>query len=377
MLYIHIPFCHRKCSYCAFFSKVTDYSPARYVEALCCELEQRGRGELSAPLGSKIHTVYFGGGTPSLLPVELIGRIVDTIARCYDLSELEEATLECNPEDVSPGFLQQLERLHFFNRLSIGVQSLHDDDLRRLNRRHSSRQATDAINCAVENGIKHLSVDLIYGLPYQSVAKWCDVLDQLISCHGFHGIDHLSAYALTVEPGTMLERQLVTGRIEAATEDMQLEHYRLLKEWLAGSGFEQYEVSNFARPGGRSRHNSRYWQRVPYMGVGASAHSFDGATRSWNVSDIGRYVEGVEHGCMERECETLTPDDAYNEYIMTALRTTEGIDKSMVHQRYAARLSAKAAPFVQRGLLVETASRYVPTESGLLMADGMAAELFV
>ena len=377
MLYIHIPFCHRKCSYCAFYSKVTKVDTQPYVDALCNEICQRSQEDAVVRRGSKLHTVYFGGGTPSMLAVGQIGQIVATIRRCYDLSELEEATLECNPEDVTAGFLQQLCRLEFFNRLSLGVQTLDDGFLKMLNRRHSSQQALGAIRCVADAGIPHLSVDMIYGLPGQSAQMWTDDLDRLADCSSFGVVDHLSAYALTIEPGTMLESQIANGTVPSPCDDLQVMQYDILLQKAKSMGFVQYEISNFERNNGYSRHNSRYWKRIPYMGVGASAHSFDGCSRRWNVSDIGQYIYGVENRTTYFECESLSKRDAFNEYVMTSLRTTKGIEKELVDAPFVTHLYESIGKFVEKGWLIETEKGFVPTPEGLLMADGMAADLFV
>ena len=370
MIYIHIPFCHRKCTYCAFYSKAVS-APGdllvNYVSALCRELEMR-RHQMAGP----VRTVYFGGGTPSILSVEQLARVVETLRKCYNLTALEECTLEANPEDLTPEYLDALRELELVNRVSIGIQSLHDDELRLLNRRHTAAQALAAVWNAREAGFGNLSVDLIYGLPGQTMEAWQDNL-RLV---GELPMTHHSAYALTVEPGTMLERQIGQGRVPPVDEAMAVEHYRALLAWTAEKGLEQYEISNFANPGYRSRHNSRYWDRTPYLGVGASAHSFDGEYRRWNVADVAQYCGLLETGHVPHDEEQLTLRDAHNEYLMTALRTTEGIKKSLVPLPFARRLSAKLQKFLVAGLLEETVTHYRPTAEGLLHADGMAAELF-
>jgi len=364
VLYLHIPFCHRKCTYCAFYSAVTSASKQPYVDALCRELALRC-GEQPHPL----RTVYFGGGTPSILSLDQLRQLVDTIARCFDLSRLQEATLEANPEDLTPEYLRGLQELHFFNRLSIGVQSFFDDDLRLLNRRHSAQQSLRAVQAAAAAGFDNLSIDLIYGLPGQTLARWQANLDQLANLP----VSHLSAYALTVEEDTILHRQVAQGRVTPADEEEVLAHYRALLQWTQQAGFEQYEISNFCRPGCRSRHNSRYWDRTPYLGVGAAAHSFSGNCRRWNVADIRQYVASA--GDPPHEVEHLTPTDAYNELVMTSLRTVEGIAKERVEPPFLDHLSHAIARFVVAGLILETPTHFRPTPAGLLQADGMAADL--
>lgn len=341
-----------------------------YVEALCRELVVRRKGE-------PLKTVYLGGGTPSILSLAQLQRIVDTIRDNYDLSQLEEATIEANPEDLTMEYLEGLVSLDLFNRISIGIQSFSDSELHLLNRVHDGRQAVQAVGNAVAAGFDNVSVDLIMALPGQSVDNWKRNLDILSSMDRFDAVKHLSCYELTVEPGTMLERQIAMGRLQTADEEMATAQYQTLQTWCSSQGFVQYEVSNYCRQGFHSRHNSRYWDRTPYIGVGASAHSFDGLRRRWNVADVNSYVKSSMQGAVSCEEESLTAADAYNEYVMTALRTCKGIMKSLVAVEYRAFLKEKIARFVGSGLIVETPESYVPTQQGLLHADGIAAELFV
>ena len=428
MIYIHIPFCHRKCTYCAFYSqpivlthsaalthssvsradswlhKVADHSspnlgeqpevqPAsnyaydrgshsspklgevpegrrsvsRYVDALCRELAMR-RHSMEGP----VRTVYFGGGTPSLLPIDLFARIAEALRANYDLSALEECTLEANPEDLTPQYLADLRALGLVDRLSLGIQSLQDSELRLIGRRHTAAQAVEAVHAAAAAGFDNITIDLIYGIPGQTEESWRDTLRQAAALP----VTHLSAYALTVEPGTILEKQIVQGRVPSVNDEAAVAHYRILLEWAAAQCFEQYEVSNFARPGHRSRHNSRYWNRTPYLGVGAAAHSFDGEYRRWNVSDVQQYCSLLDTGRVPHEEEQLTLRDAHNEYLMTALRTVEGIDKALVPRPFARALATKIQKYVDSGLLADTPTHYRPTPDGLLHADGIAADLF-
>lgn len=368
MLYLHVPYCHRKCTYCAFYSAVTGADKQAYVDALCAELRQR-RDAMQHPL----RTVYFGGGTPTILSLAQLEQIVDCVEANYDLSVLEEATIEANPEDLDTDFLQGLRSLGFFNRLSIGVQSFHDADLRLLNRRHTAQQSFEAVERAFAQGFGNISVDLIYALPGQDEADWNDNLAHLQRLP----VSHLSAYSLSVEPGTMLERQIDQGRIVPATDDMSVRHYQSLLAWGLEHGFEQYEISNFCREGKRSLHNSRYWNRTPYLGVGAAAHSFDGHRRRWNVADVSQYINSCHKGGISHETELLSVKDAYNEYVMISLRTVAGIDKALVPNEYAATLSHDVGRFVSAGLIEETATHFRPTPDGLLHADGIASELFL
>jgi len=339
-----------------------------YVEALCSELRQR-QGEQDHPL----RTVYFGGGTPTILSIEQLRQVVETLRENYDTSALEEVTIEANPEDLTEAYVEGLRGLDFFNRVSIGVQSFKESDLRLLNRRHAARQSVEAVKNAVAAGFDNISIDLIYGLPGQTLADWQENLRQLAELP----VSHFSAYALTVEEGTMLERQIAQGRVTPAEEETVLAYYEALLAWAEREGFQQYEISNFCKVGRQSRHNSRYWDRTPYLGVGAAAHSFDGKHRRWNVADVDKYMASVAMGAPAHEEERLTETDGYNEYVMTALRTTAGIEKARIGVPYVAGMKQKMRKMIAEGLIEETETHYRPTKRGLLQADGMAVELMI
>lgn len=365
LIYLHVPFCHRKCTYCAFYSvRSTAADVEGYVDALLAEMELR-KGEHA----HAVRTVYFGGGTPSLLPPGQMARVVEGLRRCFDLSQVEEATLEANPEDLTPRYLSDLSALHFFNRVSIGVQSLDDRVLHLLNRRHTARQALDAVENTRRAGIGNISVDFIYGLPWD--AGMTALPD---------GIDHISAYALTLEPGTALAVQVGQGRVAMPGDDEVVRQYHALHRAFEAAGFRQYEVSNYARPGFESRHNSRYWDRTPYLGLGPAAHSFDGRHRRWNHSDVRHYIATMLSPDGPGDCctqETLTDADAYNEMLMTALRTVRGIVLAEVPASRREALIQGVQPYIECGWLVRDLDCIRPTAEGLLHADGMAAALFV
>lgn len=360
MLYVHVPFCHRKCTYCAFFSRVESgkWTVESYVDSLLVEMEQR-KAEQAHP----IKTVYFGGGTPSILPVDQLTRIVEGLHRCFDLSRLEEMTLEANPEDLTPDHLAALRHLGF-DRLSIGIQSLDDRVLRLLNRRHTAAQALDAVENAHRAGFHNISVDFIYGIvPMGTIAPIAPIAPI---------VTHISSYALTVEPGTALALQVEQGRVALPDDDEVVRQYHVLHEAFEAAGFRQYEVSNYARPGFESKHNSRYWDRTPYLGLGPGAHSFTlsdggstsvarGGKRRWNNPD-GSWTE-----------ETLTDTDAYNELLMTSLRTVRGLPASALRTDTIQQLQ----PYLDCNWLVFRDGCYSPTPEGLLHADGMAAALFI
>ena len=372
MIYLHVPFCHRKCTYCAFYSKPARGVDAfgRYVDALLAEMEQR-KGEQPHP----IRTVYFGGGTPSILPLAELTRIVDGLRRCFDLSQVEEFTLEANPEDLTPDYLAGLRTLGF-NRLSVGIQSLDDSQLRLLNRRHTARQALDALENAHRAGFHNISADFIYGLPHGNFQ---------FSIFNFQLITHISAYALTVESGTALDLQVRQGRVVLPGEEEVVRQYHALRQQFEEDGFQQYEVSNFARPGYHSRHNSRYWDRTPYLGLGPAAHSFDGRKRRWNLPDNQLHISTLTSNTSDTRNyyaeETLTPADAHNELLMTALRTTRGLPLSAVKEEHRPHLISAMQRYIACGWIAAESDGnqqfFLPTPEGLLHADGIAAELFV
>lgn len=356
MIYIHVPFCHRKCTYCAFYS-LGAQAPRRhveYVDALLVEMRKRC-GEQAHP----IRTVYFGGGTPSILPIVQLARIVEELHRCFDLRRMEEMTLEGNPEDLGPEYLAALRSLGF-NRLSIGVQSLDDRVLRLLNRRHTARQALEAAENARAAGFDNVSVDLIYGIEPMEGDGFGATVDAIAAL-----ATHVSAYSLTVEPGTALAVQVGQGRLVLPDDGEVVRQYHALRRQLTSAGYSQYEVSNYARPGFESRHNCRYWDRTPYLGLGPGAHSFDGLRRRWNNPD-GTVGE-----------ETLSAADVYNELLMTALRTVRGLPVQAVPEGQKERLHRGMQPYIDCGWIEFADGLYRPTAEGLLHADGMAAALFV
>lgn len=377
MIYIHVPFCHRKCTYCAFYSKPLGTEGASaYVDALLAEMELR-KGEQAHP----IRTIYFGGGTPSILPIGQLDRIVDALYECFDLSQVEEVTIECNPEDLTPDYLQGLKNIGLVNRLSIGIQSLDDDVLRLIGRRHTAQQALEAVENAHRAGFDNISVDFIYGIKAINAPNALSALNALKEL-----VTHISAYSLTVEPGTALAVQVGQGRVTLPDEDEVVRQYHALHWQLTEAGFHQYEVSNYARPGYESRHNSRYWDRTSYLGLGPAAHSFDGLHRRWNHGNIEEYISSYSRLSrfsrdfrlfgLPFEEETLTAADAFNELLMTALRTVHGLPVAAVPEGQKERLHRLMQPYVNCGWIVMKDGCYSPTTEGLLHADGMAVSLF-
>ncbi|MDR1592537.1 MAG: radical SAM family heme chaperone HemW [Prevotellaceae bacterium] len=315
-LYLHIPFCKTRCIYCDFYSETSLQLQNRYVAALCREMAMR-RHYLS---DNHLASVYFGGGTPSLLKENHFVQIFDAIRSCFLLSPDTEITVECNPDDISKPLILSLKHLGV-NRISIGVQSFHDTELQFLHRRHSARQAVDAVKLCQQCGIANISIDLIYGLPHQTPDVWAATLQQAVTLN----VPHISAYSLTYENTTPLTRLLQQGKIQQLEEDIALQLFELLLDTMHRNGFIQYEISNFCQPGFHSRHNTAYWTNASYLGLGAAAHSFDGVSRQWNCADVKRYCDATECEDLVVEREILSVRERYNEFVFTALRRTEGI----------------------------------------------------
>lgn len=365
-LYLHIPFCKRVCAYCDFY-KSADLRPMKaVVEAMHDEL-RREAGFLPA---EQLRTIYFGGGTPSLLPPEELEEFIAHAAELFDCTALEECTVEANPDDLTPDYLARLSRTRV-NRLSIGIQSFDDDCLRMMNRRHTARQALEALHEARRAGFRNLTADLIFGIPGFGEEPLRRSLAQLLEA----GVEHVSAYHLTIEPGTAFGRREARGALHAVDEEQSVREFQLVHETLTRAGFEHYEVSNFARPGFRARHNSAYWSGDPYLGIGPAAHSYDGAVRRWNPSSVEGYLAGEEGGS-----ERLTERDRYNEYVMTALRTAEGIDLERLAARFGPhRLESvrrTAERFIRAGELAEQRGRLAIPPERFLVSDDVIEHFF-
>ena len=323
-----------------------------------------------------IETVYFGGGTPSLLEPAALNAVLERIRSHFTLDLAAEITLEANPDDMTDPKKMTDWRSAGINRLSIGIQSFFDEDLRWMNRAHQAHQARESIRLAKEAGLDNLSIDLIYGGPTLPDEHWRRNVMEAVNSQ----VPHLSCYALTVEPRTALDKLIHTHKREGVNPDDQARQLLLLMDWTARAGYEHYEISNFAFPGHRSRHNSSYWQGRPYLGLGPSAHSYDGSSRQWNIANNARYSAMLKEGDLPvAGREILTPVQQFNEYVMVSLRTLEGIDLSTVDNRWgpdaAAGLLQRAQRFIRNGVLLQT-ERLVLTNEGKLLADGIAAELF-
>lgn len=327
-IYVHIPYCSQKCIYCNFYSIATKKSKDSYIQALVKEIEKRNN-YLSAP----IKTLYFGGGTPTCLNKEQITQIIFALKENFDLSHLEEATIEANPEDANPEFLQHLLNLGF-NRISYGIQSFNDDDLKLLNRRHSSKTAINAIELSRKIGFSNISFDLMFNLPNMTLEKWEKNLEKAIELNP----EHLSCYSLTLEEGTMLNKLVNKKIISLPYENESVIQFNKTKSFLEQAGFEHYEISNYCKPGFKSKHNSSYWRAEEYIGLGAAAHSFNIYSRSWNPENIEEYISNIDNN-ISPFTEILSEEDKYNEYIMLALRTKEGIDEKYIENNFPQYLS--------------------------------------
>ena len=330
-IYIHIPFCKQRCTYCDFYTEVAPQYIASLIDSIVKELNIRKEYLKN----STINTIYFGGGTPSILSKEQFSILFDAIYTLFPVAADAEITFEANPDDLTPEFLESLRSLPF-NRTSIGIQSFDDNDLKRINRRHTAEQAVEAVKIAQRTGFNNISIDLIYGLPFQTLEAWEKQLDTALSLQ----VQHISAYGLTYEEGTPMWKQREKGEIEAVDDQVMNEMYTLLLKKTTQNGFEAYEISNFALPGYRSRHNSSYWKQEPYLGVGPSAHSYDLISRQWNISSITEYINAINANGVFCERELLTLNDRYNDFVMVSLRTSEGIDLNTLEKEFGPELTA-------------------------------------
>jgi oxygen-independent coproporphyrinogen-3 oxidase len=371
-IYIHIPFCKKLCFYCDFYHIVSVKDSSSFVEALLKETSQR-KDYLK---NETVTTIYFGGGTPSVFSVEEIGRILTNINNNFTISNDCEITIELNPDDVTPLYLRSLRLLNI-NRISLGIQSWHDPDLKMLNRRHDSAQAALALRNSLSAGFNNVTIDLIYGIPGMTVKDWESNLDFSFS----FDIKHLSAYHLTIEQGTVFGKMLQKGDISEIDENDSAAQFNTLIEKAENAGFVQYEISNFGKPGFFSKHNSNYWKQVNYLGLGPSAHSFNGYSRQWNVRDLKGYIHAISKGKSCFESEDLDTKTRVNEYIMTSLRTMWGIDLEYVEKTfekegydYVVNLSGKYRNY---GLMKLEKNSLVLTNQGKLISDNIISEFMM
>jgi oxygen-independent coproporphyrinogen-3 oxidase len=370
-LYIHVPFCKSKCVYCGFYSTVNHREMERFLSALSEEISLRKEESV----GKAIRTVYFGGGTPSLLQPSQLQHILDNIHRHYDIEPDAEITIEANPEQLTLDYCKSLKQLGF-NRISIGVQSFHDEILQFLGRKHTAKEALQAVENTHNVGFDNISIDLIYGVNERNNEIWKKELETAFSLP----IKHFSAYALTVEENSLLYRRIHQHKTVEPDEDLASVQYTILTERVEKSSFAQYEVSNFAVKGWESRHNSAYWDRTPYLGLGPAAHSFDGTHRSWNAPTLTAYFTQIAEQKPFYEQETLTDTDRYNECLLLRLRTREGIDLQEMTQMFGRERTDALLRYFETDVdnrhYVRTADRLHLTAEGLWFADGIAGDAF-
>jgi len=409
-LYIHIPFCASRCIYCGFYSTTSAREKGerlsveeQYVNALCHEMELRMEksDDMFGRKMTGLSSIYLGGGTPSLLSFNSLQKIFQTIDKVYHIG-LEwnkedntcsttipiEITMECNPDDVTEEFAQNLRSLPI-NRISMGAQTFSDERLHFLHRRHTADEVKNAVKRLRGIGIKNISVDLMFGFPNETLEEWNDDIERLLALD----IEHISAYSLMYEKGTPLFRLLQEGKVKEIDEELYRQMYDTLIDRLAKAGYEQYEISNFAKLDVqspkfniqtskskiqslyRSQHNSSYWQNIPYIGIGAAAHSYGNGKRSWNVADIKAYITAIQKNRLPSEEEIIDADTHYNDIIMTALRTCEGIDLSILPAEYRTYLIRLAKPFQQQGLLKEDNGKLHLTRNGIYVSDSIMSDL--
>jgi oxygen-independent coproporphyrinogen-3 oxidase len=378
-IYIHIPFCKSRCIYCGFYSTTGLDLRQQYVDAVCKEMDLHKRdGSFCV---NQIKTIYLGGGTPSQLAGNQLRQLFQYINKVYGQGA-EEVTIECNPDDITSGYATMLSQFPI-NRVSMGVQTFDDQRLRFLHRRHTAEQVPKAVERLRDAGIRNISIDLMYGFPDETLDDWRRDIEAALTLD----VEHISAYCLMIEEGTVLYEQMENEKLgmrngneemrNDKAEELERQMYEMLIDRLTAAGYEHYEISNFAKPGYRSRHNSSYWHDIPYLGLGAAAHSYDGKSRSWNVADIREYIAAIERGERPAEWETTDEDTHYNDRITVALRTSDGLDLNTLSERHRQYCLKEAKRFIDDGLLRQEGSRLVLTRKGLFVSDMVMAELML
>ncbi len=371
-LYFHIPFCQKRCHYCDFYKTTEVRLKSLFLEMVVRELELQA-GYLE---GESLETIYFGGGTPGLLTGAEVSSLLERVAALFIVAPEAEITLEVNPDDMVPGKATAYLAAGV-NRLSMGIQSFYDDHLKAMNRRHTARQALEAVETSAAEGFTNISIDLIFGLPAMSIRQWEETLDQALVLP----VNHLSAYHLTYHEGTPFYDWLRNGTLLEATEEESLEQFRMLIDKTAAAGFEQYEISNFARGGNYSRHNRAYWSGQKYLGLGPSAHSYNGISRQWNKADLHAYLRALKEETIPFELEMLTANERLNDYIITRLRTRWGISPDTIRQEFgeeaAQSVLASARPFLEVGTLVEKEEFICLSPAGIMVSDTIMAALVI
>ena len=371
-IYIHIPFCKTKCPYCDFFS-ITDTT---YKQKLIQSIQKELRLQQNYLGDQKVETIYFGGGTPTFISLRDIEAIINQIYKFYSISAIPEITIECNPDDLDTNYLKELKQIADF-RINLGVQSFQEHELEFLQRRHSVDKSLRVLSGLFNLGFENVGIDLIYGLPGSTLSG----LEENLKTAFQFPIRHLSAYHLTIEPQTPFYQQLKNGDFKEISEELSRQQFFLIVEMTQKNGFEHYEISNFAKDGAYSKHNTSYWKGIPYLGVGPSAHSFDGFFRQWNVSGINEYVQEIDQGMVPFEKERLTLRDRFNEYLMVSLRTKWGVDLKELNANFKpvmdAEFTRKIENYLNLGLMKQSEDRIYLSEEGKFLSDSIIMELFV
>ena len=371
-IYLHIPFCKKACHYCDFHFSTSPQYKDQMLQALSQEIDLR-KNYLA---GETIETIYFGGGTPSLLSADDLQILIGAITDLYEVSPTAEITLEANPDDLNPQKVREF-RQTLVNRFSIGIQSFFEEDLKWMNRAHSASEAQSSIKRVQDAGFENITADLIYGFPLLSTPKWEHNIQQLIELQ----IPHISSYSMTVEPATALSSFIKKGEQKPMDEGQSSAQFLILMEQLTEVGFEHYEISNFAKPGLYSKHNSNYWEGVSYLGIGPSAHSFNGESRQWNISNNSNYIDQIGLKKIPAEMEVLSTENRINEYIMTSLRTSKGMSLQKITERFGSDYSNEVRnglkPFADKNWINLNDQIVTLTTDGKLFADHIASELFI
>ncbi len=371
-IYLHIPYCRKLCYYCDFYHVISPDDNSLFISALKKEADLRS----DYLAGHSVSTIYLGGGTPSVFSPEEIGLLLDHLRQRFFVEKENEITIELNPDDVTQDYVKELAGTGV-NRVSLGIQSWRDEDLKMMNRRHSAAQAYDSLMRLSEAGFRNISVDLIYGIPGMGTSEWASGLDKTLA----FDIQHLSAYHLTIEPGTVFNRMKEKGTLVEIDEDESTAEFNILLEKTSQAGFINYEISNFGKPGYFSIHNTNYWKQVPYLGLGPSAHSFNGYSRQWNIRDIKKYIKSTNSGIPSFEREELDIKTKFNEYVMTSLRTMWGIDLEYIEKifekegyDYIVNLSGK---FIDYGLMKQDNKNLILTNQGKMISDNIISEFIM
>jgi len=369
-IYIHIPFCKQACHYCDFHFSTSMKKKDQLISALAKELELR-KDEFK---NTTVETIYFGGGTPSVLSTKELQLLIDTVYLNYTVTNSPEITLEANPDDLNEDTIIALSKSPI-NRLSIGIQSFYEKDLKLMNRAHNAKEAKRCLQLATQY-FDNISLDLIYGIPNSTNAEWLDNIQTALS----FGVPHISSYALTVEPKTALASFIAKGVIDNVDDDLAHEQFHILIEQLNQAGFDHYELSNFGKKGFYSKNNSAYWLSKPYLGIGPSAHSFNGEQRAWNVKNNAIYISKINLNQLPLEVETLTVNDKYNEYVMTGLRTIWGVSLDNIEKQFGKSfleyLLQQANQYINKQMLYIEDNNLKTTKTGKFLSDGIASDLF-